>query len=89
MPDNHKMMVTIKGNVDRMRRMTGNANKNRFSTPQPNRFMSHTLNQSMQTVSRTVLPALQPDFGINRIDRPRYFEDASQAVNCLFQTYKL
>ncbi|CAG9584485.1 unnamed protein product [Danaus chrysippus] len=96
MPENHKMLVTIKGNVNRMKRMTNNT-RNKFSTPQPTRFVSHTLNQSVRASVNTshcsyessLLPALEPDYGITRADKPRYFEDAQQAINCLFDTYKL
>ncbi|XP_063824828.1 protein abnormal spindle [Ostrinia nubilalis] len=94
-PENHKMLTTIKGNVDRMKRMATNA-RNKFHTPQPSKFVSHTGNQSLnQSVcssasnSSILLPALEPDYGIVRADKPRYFEDAQQAINCLFHTYKL
>ncbi|KAG7302798.1 hypothetical protein JYU34_012775 [Plutella xylostella] len=89
-PENHKMLVTIKCNVDRMKRMAENSSKTRFSTPQSHKFISHTMNQSMRDASSNILmPALEPDFGIKRADKPRYFEDASQAINCLFRTFKL
>ncbi|CAH2037734.1 unnamed protein product, partial [Iphiclides podalirius] len=102
-PENHKILVTIKSNVDRMKRMAHNATKNRFHTPQPTKFISHTNHQSFRdnnmnhslcntsNVSNMtiVLPSLEPDYGIIRADKPRYFEDAQQAINCLFKTYKL
>lgn len=94
MPENHKMMSTIKGNVDRMKRMATNS-RNKYHTPQPSKFVSHTGNQSLnQSVcsignSSFLLPALEPDYGIVRADKPRYFEEAQQAINCLFYTYKL
>lgn len=97
------MLVTIKGNVDRMKRMAHNVTKNRFHTPQPSKFISHISNQSFRDSNMNhsmfntsnalntsiVLPSLEPDYGIIRADRPRYFEDAQQAINCLFKTYKL
>ncbi|PZC82997.1 hypothetical protein B5X24_HaOG208864 [Helicoverpa armigera] len=92
-PENHRMLVSIKGNVDRNKRMTTNSMKNKFSTPQPSRFISHTSNQSLNMSlcagQVTVLPALEPDYGIARVDKPRYFEDAQQAIICLFHTYNL
>nr|XP_021183211.2 protein abnormal spindle [Helicoverpa armigera] len=92
-PENHRMLVSIKGNVDRNKRMTTNSMKNKFSTPQPSRFISHTSNQSLNMSlcagQVTVLPALEPDYGIARVDKPRYFEDAQQAISCLFHTYNL
>ncbi|XP_075973347.1 microtubule assembly factor abnormal spindle [Anticarsia gemmatalis] len=95
MPENHRMLVTIKGNVDRTKRMTTNIMKNKFHTPQPSKFISHTGNQSLNMSvcsmgnSSIILPALEPDYGIVRVDKPRYFEDAQQAINCLFHTYNL
>ncbi|CAK1595962.1 unnamed protein product [Parnassius mnemosyne] len=102
-PENHKILVTIKGNVDRMKRMANNVTKNRFHTPQPSKFISHTSNHSFRDsmnhsicntsniahMRNVLLPALEPDYGIVRADKPRYFEDAQQAINCLFKTYKL
>ncbi|XP_026725115.1 protein abnormal spindle [Trichoplusia ni] len=93
-PENHRMLVTIKNNVDRTKRMTTNSVRSKFNTPQPSKFISHTNNQSLNmslcsTGNSIVLPALEPDYGIARVDKPRYFEDAQQAINCLFHTYKL
>ncbi|XP_039753829.1 protein abnormal spindle [Pararge aegeria] len=105
-PENHKMLVTIKGNVSRMKRMAQNTrNNNVFHTPQPSKFVSHTRNGSSQwnqslrdsgnlsicsnSSNSSLLPALEPDYGIARVDRPRYFEDAQQAINCLFEVYSL
>ncbi|CAH0701318.1 unnamed protein product [Spodoptera exigua] len=93
-PENHRMLVTIKGNVDRTKRMTTNIMRSKFHTPQTSKFISHTNNQSLnmslcQTGQSTMLPALEPDYGIVRVDKPRYFEDAQQAISCLFHTYEL
>ncbi|XP_053607328.1 protein abnormal spindle [Plodia interpunctella] len=95
-PENHKMMVTIKGNVDRMKRMESNATRNKYSTPQPTKFVSHTNSLNFSICSngsvgscRLPLPALEPDYGITRADKPRYFEDAQHAINCLFSSFKL
>lgn len=93
-PENHRMLVTIKGNVDRTKRMTTNIMRSKFHTPQPSKFISHTNNQSLNmslcnTGQSTMLPALEPDYGIVRVDKPRYFEDAQQAISCLFHTYQL
>ncbi|KAJ8730212.1 hypothetical protein PYW07_017250 [Mythimna separata] len=92
-PDNHRMLVTIKGNVDRTKRMTTNIMRSKFHTPQPSKCISRTSNQSLNmslcSGNNIVLPALEPDYGIARVDQPRYFEDAQQAINCLFLTYKL
>ncbi|XP_073945127.1 microtubule assembly factor abnormal spindle [Choristoneura fumiferana] len=82
LPENHKMMVTIKSNVDRVRRMTQNANKNKPITPCKN------LNSTFSHNS-VLLPALEPDYGIARADQQRYFVDTQQAIHCLFRTYKL
>ncbi|XP_026751723.2 protein abnormal spindle [Galleria mellonella] len=93
-PENHKMLVTIKGNIDRMKRMTNNAMRNRHATPQ-SKYVSHTINQSLNYSICSnhsvgiILPALEPDYGIVRADKPRYFEDAQQAITYLFSTYKL
>lgn len=95
LPENHKMLKTIKGNIDRMKRMATNTMKNKYHTPQPTRFVSHTSNQSLNhSVSSNsgcthLAPALEPDYGILRADKPRYFEDAQHAIHCLFLTYKL
>lgn len=89
------MLKTIKGNIDRMKRMATNTMKNKYHTPQPTRFVSHTSNQSLNhSVSSNsgcthLAPALEPDYGILRADKPRYFEDAQHAIHCLFLTYKL
>lgn len=86
-----------------MKRMTQKVTKNRFHTPQPSKFISHINNQSFRdnsmnhsicstsSIANTniVLPSIEPDYGIFRADRPRYFEDAQQAIDCLFETYKL
>ncbi|CAB3223961.1 unnamed protein product [Arctia plantaginis] len=92
-PDNHRMLLTIKGNVDRSKRMSTNVMKNKFHTPQTSKFVSknQSMNRSVCSVGNVdiVLPALEPDYGIVRIDKPRYFEDAQEAINCLFLTYKL
>lgn len=94
-PENHKMLTTIKGNIDRGKRMARNSSKNKFSTPQPSRFISHLNNTLNTTVCSSasddsiLLPAIEPDYGITRADKPRYFEDAQQAIKCLFRTYKL
>ncbi|KAM3964561.1 microtubule assembly factor abnormal spindle [Aphomia sociella] len=93
-PEYHKMLVTIKGNIDRMKRMASNT-RNKYSTPQPSKFVSHTVNQSLNYSvcsnhnGGIPLPALEPDYGIIRADKPRYFEDAHQAITCLFSAYKL
>ncbi|KAJ2945923.1 hypothetical protein O0L34_g4838 [Tuta absoluta] len=103
-PENQKILATIKGNVERMKRMAGNS-RNKSVTPQTHKFISHTrhsmnyssssnsLNYSLCSNSGrsdgAVLPALDPDYGITRADKPRYFEDAHQAISCLFQTYNL
>ncbi|CAG4980178.1 unnamed protein product [Colias eurytheme] len=100
-PENHKIMVAIKGNVDRMKRMVTNSARHRLSTPQSSRFVSH-MNQSRDIANVSVcsnsssssnpdllLPALDPDYGISRADKPRYFEDAQQAISCLFHAYEL
>ncbi|CAH0719484.1 unnamed protein product, partial [Brenthis ino] len=95
-PENHKILLTIKANVMRMKRMAGNA-RNKFNTPQPSKFVSHTMNQSVRvsmnhsicSSSSYLLPALETDYGITRIDKPRYFEDPQQAIICLFDTYNL
>ncbi|KAI5651756.1 abnormal spindle-like microcephaly-assoc'd, ASPM-SPD-2-Hydin domain-containing protein [Phthorimaea operculella] len=100
-PENQKILATIKGNVERMKRMAGNS-RNKSITPQSHKFVSHTrhsMNYSsssnMSLCSNSgkndsiVLPALEPDYGITRADKPRYFEDAHQAISCLFQTYNL
>lgn len=96
MPENHKILVTIKGNVMRMKRMANNT-RHKFNTPQPSKFVSHTMNQSLRASmnhsicnnSGYLLPALEMDYGITRIDKPRYFEDPQQAILCLFDTYDL
>lgn len=92
-PDNHRMLVTIKGNVDRCKRMSTNVMKNKFHTPQTSKFVSkiHSMNMSVCCMGNggIVLPALEPDYGIVRVDKPRYFEDAQEAITCLFLTYKL
>ncbi|XP_013199690.1 protein abnormal spindle [Amyelois transitella] len=93
-PENHKMLVTIKSNVDRTKRMATNA-RNRYSTPQPSKFVSHTnqsLNYSMCSNGNSChlpLPALEPDYGITRADKPRYFDDAQHAISSLFSAFKL
>ncbi|XP_068632187.1 protein abnormal spindle [Battus philenor] len=99
-PENHKILVTIKGNVERMKRMEHNT-KNRFHTPQTTKFISRTnnlpfrdnMNQSLCSnfvnKNNIPLPTLEPFYGSNRADNPKYFEDAQQAINCLFKTYKL
>ncbi|KAJ0177100.1 hypothetical protein K1T71_007109 [Dendrolimus kikuchii] len=93
--ENHKMLVTIKSNIDRGKRMARNSIKNKCSTPQPNKFISHMNNTLNMTVCSStsndsiLMPAIEPDYGITRADKPRYFEDAQQAINCLFRTYKL
>nr|XP_026488233.1 protein abnormal spindle [Vanessa tameamea] len=95
-PENHKILVTIKGNVMRMKRMANNVTRNKFSTPQPSKYVSHTMNQSLRDMNHSIcsysgnlLPALEPDYGIIRVDKPRYFQDPQQAICCLFETYEL
>ncbi|CAH2106556.1 unnamed protein product [Euphydryas editha] len=95
-PENHKILVTIKGNVMRMKRMANNVMRNKFSTPQPPKYGSHSLNQSLRDMNQSIcsnnvylLPALEPDYGIIRADKPRYFQDPQQAICCLFETYRL
>ncbi|XP_059045391.1 abnormal spindle-like microcephaly-associated protein homolog [Achroia grisella] len=95
-PEYYKMLLTIKGNIDRMKRMASNTTRSKYSTPQTAKFVSHTGNQSLNyslcsnhNSARIPLPALEPDYGIIRADKPRYFEDAGQAITCLFSTYKL
>lgn len=96
MPENHKMLVAIKGNVERVKRMTENTSRNKFATPQPSKFISHTNSRNISMSSSSsasnssiLLPSVEPDYGIVREDKPRYFEDAYQAINCLFRTFKL
>lgn len=95
-PENQKILVTIKGNVMRMKRMTNNALRNKFSTPQPAKYGSHSLNQSLRDLNHSsssntayLLPTLEPDYGIIRANKPRYFQDPQQAICCLFETYRL
>ncbi|XP_050346241.1 protein abnormal spindle [Nymphalis io] len=95
-PENHKILVSIRGNVMRMKRMASNVIKNKFSTPQPSKYVSHTMNQSLRDMNHSIccnsgylLPALEPDYGIIRADKPRYFQDPQQAICCLFETYEL
>ncbi|KPJ02702.1 Protein abnormal spindle [Papilio xuthus] len=98
-PENHKTLMTIKSNVDRMKRMTNNS-KHRFHTPQPFKTMPRiynhgdSLNHSVANSnctgrSKIVLPALEPDYGITRMEAPQYFEDSQQAIDCLIKTYNL
>lgn len=35
------------------------------------------------------LPILEPDYGNEEPDKPRYFQDPKKAVQVLFRTYKL
>ncbi|XP_063618983.1 protein abnormal spindle-like [Cydia splendana] len=82
-PENHKMMESIKRNVDRVKRMASNATKHKPITPakfNPSASFSH---------NPILLPALEPDYGIARVDHHRYFVDTRQAIHCLFRTYKL
>lgn len=92
--------MTIKSNVDRMKRMTNNS-KHRFHTPQPfktmPRMFNHhgdNLNHSVANTNnigkaKIVLPALEPYYGITRLEAPQYFEDSQQAIDCLIKTYNL
>ncbi|XP_045771519.1 protein abnormal spindle [Maniola jurtina] len=80
MPENHKMLVTIKGNVDRMKKMENNRTT----------LKSSSMNKSLQNrCNCTVLPALDPDYGIVRKNMPQYFEDPQIAINSLFEAYGL
>ncbi|XP_041977944.1 protein abnormal spindle [Aricia agestis] len=98
LPENHKMLVTIKGNVLRMKRMASK-HRNRIScTPQHPKTVSHTMNMSLRDsisvssnhgIRNITLPTLEPDYGIVRADKPRYFEDAEEAILCLFHAYEL
>ncbi|XP_063380821.1 protein abnormal spindle [Cydia fagiglandana] len=81
-PENHKMMESIKRNVDRVKRMTNNATKHKPITPAK-------FNPSASFSHHPILPALEPDYGIARVDHHRYFVDTQQAIHCLFRTYKL
>lgn len=97
MPDNHKILVTIKGNVERVKRMVENTSRNKFATPQPSKFVSHTNSRNLSVCSSSsnasnnsiLLPSMEPDYGIVREDKPRYFEDAKQAITCIFHAFKL
>ncbi|RVE44466.1 hypothetical protein evm_010870 [Chilo suppressalis] len=96
MPENHKMLTSIKSNVGRMKRMTSNAIRSKFNTSQTSKFVSNTSNMSFNhsicssnANCSITYPALEPDYGITRADKPRYFEDAQLAITCLFKTYKL
>ncbi|XP_061713257.1 abnormal spindle-like microcephaly-associated protein homolog [Cydia pomonella] len=82
-PENQKMMESIKRNVDRVKRMASNVIKHKPTTPakfNPSASFSH---------NTILLPALEPDYGIARVDHHRYFVDTRQAIHCLFRTYKL
>lgn len=93
-PENHKMLMTIKGNVERLKRMTENTARNKLSM-QPSMFASHANHSSNVSICSTgsnvsiPLPTMEPDYGIIRERKPRYFKDAQQAISCLFQTFKL
>lgn len=95
-PENHKMLLTIKGNVERAKRMVTNM-RNKYPTPQTSKFVSNTNSKVNMSIcssvggshSSIILPAIDPDYGIVREDKPRYFEDAYQAICCLFNTYNL
>lgn len=91
--ENHKMLITIKKNIDRMKRMACNVMKTKPAAAVPTRAsLSHSsFNVSVNSSAKSiiVLPALEPDYGITRADKPRYFVDAQQAIDCLFSTYSL
>ncbi|XP_049868951.1 protein abnormal spindle [Pectinophora gossypiella] len=92
-PENQKMLATIKSNVERTKRMANNA-RNKFHTPQTSKVSQTgrlSMNYSICSNKNDsfIMPALEPDYGITRVDKPRYFEDANQAITCLFHTYNL
>ncbi|KAG6445889.1 abnormal spindle-like microcephaly-associated protein homolog [Manduca sexta] len=91
--ENHKMLISIKRNIDRMKRMACNVTRNKQPVQNARASLTHSFNQSISSTgacrSNSLLPALEPDYGIIRADKPRYFVDAQQAIDCLFYTYAL
>ncbi|CAF4900272.1 unnamed protein product [Pieris macdunnoughi] len=95
-PENHKTLIAIKNSTSRMKKMAANSTKSKLVTQTPNRsFTSYekpNFNMSLRNVSRkntTLLPNLNPDYGIERYDKPRFFLDPEQAIECIFMTYNL
>lgn len=84
-PDNLKMLARIKGDVEKAKRMASNS-RNKLYTPQDSK-----LNSSLYSNrgDRLLLPALEPDYGITRDDKPKYFQDTYQAITCIYSTYDL
>ncbi|VVD04540.1 unnamed protein product [Leptidea sinapis] len=78
-PKIYRILVSLKANADRLKRMESNTGKHK-----PNSSFTKSTQHS-----HNVLPALEPHFGIVQVNKPPYFEDAHHAINCLFQTYKL
>lgn len=90
--DNYKLLKSIKGNLDRMKRITTNLSKVKISCTQHSEIsFNNSLNYSLRNkVSNPcVLPALEPDYGIVRANKPRYFQDPHVAIEQLFKMYKL
>ncbi|XP_069358917.1 protein abnormal spindle [Maniola hyperantus] len=80
MPENHKMLVAIKRNVDRIKKMEINRST----------LKSSTMNKSLQNrFNSKVLPALEHNYGLVRKNNPQCFEDAKIAINTLFEAYGL
>lgn len=94
------MLAAIKTDVERAKRMASNT-RNKFLTPQVSKFVSRTRNPDMNysvcsnlslCSNRSdclLLPALEPDYGITRDDKPKYFQNPYQAITCLYSTYDL
>ncbi|XP_045520259.1 protein abnormal spindle [Pieris brassicae] len=94
-PENHKTLIAIKNSTSRMKKMAANSTKPKL-TQTPNRSFTPNekpnFNMSLRNVSRkntTILPNLNPDYGIERNDKPRFFLDPEQAIECIFMTYNL
>lgn len=78
-----------------------NNTRNKFNTPQVSKCISHrkkldmnlSVSSNMSLSSNRgdclLLPALEPDYGIRREDKPKYFQDTYQAITCLCDTYDL
>lgn len=94
------MLAAIKRDVERAKRMASNT-RNKVHTPQVSKCVSRTMKpdmnysvcSNMSLISNRsdclLLPALEPDYGITRDDKPKYFQDTYQAITCLYSTYDL
>ncbi|XP_023943237.2 protein abnormal spindle [Bicyclus anynana] len=103
MPENHKILVSIKANTHRMKRMHQNLRNSVYSTPQPSCAYTRTSNQCNMSLwaensfsicrangnASIVLPATEPDYGIVRANSPQYFENAQDAITCIYDVYGL